>query len=580
MIFGPAPLSDASGAILAHSRRVGERMLRKGSVLDAAAIDALRADGVTEIICARLEPGDIPEDAAADRLAEPLLGPGIRRTRATTGRVNLIAEIPGLLRVNAARIDRLNTLDESLTLGTLPDYAVVAPKDLLATIKIIPFAVSGPILETAEALVRDGASPLTLHPFRPLKVGLVVSRLPGLKDSVVSKSIEITGRRVTALTGTLLPAVVCPHQEAAIAEGLQRLITAGADLLLVIGASAVVDRRDIGPAGIVRAGGEIRHFGMPVDPGNLICLGRIGDRPALVLPGCARSPNLNGIDFVLSRLFAGIPVTGADVMHMGVGGLLKDMETRPLPTHLEPRPSPDDPEPRPLTDGQKPRPLTDDKSHRPADKPRTAPRKTAAIAAIVLAAGRSSRMAPHNKLLIADKAGKPMIARVVDNVLSSGARPILVVTGHMRDAVEEALGGRPVTMLHAPDYAEGLAASLKTGIAAVPPECAGAIVCLGDMPLVTGRMIDRVLSMHDADEGRLIVQPTYQGKPGNPMLWDRRFFDEIMQLSGDTGARLLVRQHADSACEIEIGDDAILRDFDTPESLATLPRHMRSEEVE
>ena len=552
MRFGHAPLDEARGAIMAHSQRVGERMIRKGSLLDEAAIEALRAAGRTEVICARLEPGDVPEDIAADRLATPLVAPLIARSRAATGRVNLLAEAPGLLRVDASQIDRLNALDESMTIGTLPDYAVVAPKDLIATIKIIPFAVSGNMLAVAETLLRRGPSPLSLHPFRPLKVGLVITELPGLKDSVTEKTIAITEARITALTGSLLPPVRCAHHEDPIARALESLIGIGADLLLVIGASAVVDRRDVGPEGIVRAGGEILHFGMPVDPGNLICLGRIDGLPALVLPGCARSPSLNGIDFVLTRLFAGLEVTPRDIMRMGVGGLLKEMETRPMPREKAPA------------------------TPRSGAAPRSAP----VIGALVLAAGRSRRMAPHNKLLIADRSGKPMIARVVDNVLSSRARPVLVVTGHMADQVETALGGRPVRLVHAPDYAEGLSASLKAGIAAVPPEVAAVVVCLGDMPLVTGRMIDRLLSMYDPDEGRLIVLPTFRGKQGNPMLWDRRFFPEILAISGDSGARFLVGKHAEAVCEVEIGDDAVLRDFDTAESLATLPRGMRPVGVE
>jgi molybdenum cofactor cytidylyltransferase len=349
----------------------------------------------------------------------------------------------------------------------------------------------------------------------------------------------------------LLPPVHCAHEEAAIGRALEGLIEAGADLLLVVGASAVVDRRDVGPMGIVRAGGEILHFGMPVDPGNLICLGRIGTLPALVLPGCARSPAMNGIDYVLTRLFAGVPVTPADLMQMGVGGLLKEFEMRPLPREKAPA------------------------TPRSGAAPRSAPH----VAAVVLAAGRSRRMAPHNKLLIPDKTGKPMIARVVDNVLSSGARPVLVVLGHMGAEVETALAGRPVRYVHAADYAEGLSASLKAGIAAVPPDCAAAVVCLGDMPLVTGRMIDRLLSAYDPTEGRKIVLPTFHGKQGNPMLWDREFFAEILGISGDSGARFLVGKHLEVVAEIEMADDAVLRDFDTTESLATLPARLRPEGV-
>ena len=551
MKFGPVPLEEARGAIMAHSQRVGERMIRKGSVLDEGAVAALREAGREDVIVARLEPGDVPEDIAADRLAQPLVSPLLARTRAATGRVNLTAEVPGLLRVDTAMIDRLNTIDESLTIGTLPDYAVVAPKDLVATVKIIPFSVPGNVLAVAEALVRQAGSPLALHPFHHLKVGLVVTELPGLKDSVTDKTIAATEQRVSRLTGSLLTPLHSPHEEAPLGKALESLISQGADLLLVVGASAVVDRRDVGPSGIVRAGGEILHFGMPVDPGNLICLGRIGTRPALVLPGCARSPKLNGIDFVLTRLFAGLPVGPSDMMKMGVGGLLKEIDTRPLPREKAPA------------------------------TPQTgiAPRSAPTIAAVVLAAGRSRRMAPHNKLLVADRTGKAMIARVVDNVLSSNARPVLVVTGHQVEQVQHALGGRPVRFVHAADYAEGLSASLKAGIAAVPEDCAAALVCLGDMPLVTGRMIDRLLSNYDPDEGRLIVLPTFRGKQGNPMLWDRRFFPEILQITGDSGARFLLAKHMEAVVEVEMADDAVLRDFDTTESLATLPQRLRPEPI-
>ena len=547
MKFGPVPLDEARGAIMAHSQRVGERVIRKGSVLDEGSLVALREAGRAQVIVARLEPGDVPEDIAADRLAQPLISPLLGRTRAATGRVNLAAEVPGLLRVDAKMVNRINTIDESITIGTLPDYAVVAPKDLVATVKIIPFSVPGNVLAVAEALIRQAGSPLTLHPFHHLKVGLVVTELPGLKDSVTEKTIAATEQRVTQLTGSLLPPLRTPHEEEPIGQALETLITQGADLLLVVGASAVVDRRDVGPSGIVRAGGEILHFGMPVDPGNLICLGRIGDRPALVLPGCARSPKLNGIDFVLTRLFAGLRVGPADVMQMGVGGLLKEIDTRPLPREKAPA------------------------TPRSGAAPRSAP----TIAAVVLAAGRSRRMAPHNKLLVADRTGKPMIARVIDNVLSSNARPVLVVTGHQAEQIQHALGGRPVRYVHAADYAEGLSASLKAGIAAVPEECAAALVCLGDMPLVTGRMIDRLLAAYDPDEGRQIVLPTFRGKQGNPMLWDRRFFAEILQISGDSGARFLLGKHLETVAEVEMADDAVLRDFDTTESLNSLPQRLR-----
>ncbi len=547
MIFASFPLGEAEGAVLAHSHRTPNRVLKKGTVLDQAAIAALQAAGKTEVIAARFEPGDIPENEAAARLAAAVAAPRISAGRANTGRANLHADSAGLFLVDAPHLARLNRLDESLTLATLPDNSVVAPGDMLATIKVIPFAVPGAVLDQAEALARAEGPPFALHPFRKLKVGLVLSELPGLKESVLAGTIEATEARIHALGGTMLPARRCPHTTAAIAASLREMLEEGADLLLVAGASATVDRRDVGPAGVVAAGGRIVHFGMPVDPGNLICTCDLEGRPALVLPGCARSPKLNGIDWVLRRLFAGLPVDRDALAAMGLGGLLKDTDARPLPRA------------------------------KAAGKPEAPP---STIAAVVLAAGKSTRMAPYNKLLVTDRAGKPMIARTVDNVLSSGARPVIVVTGHHADEIKAALAGRPVTYVPSPNYEAGLSESLKSGIAAVPPECRAAIVCLADMPLVTGRIIDRLLAAHDTDEGRLIAVPTHQGQLGNPILWDRSFFPALLAMTGDGGGgRRIIREHAEQVAEVEVNDDAVLRDFDTRESLATLPPRLRPADV-
>ena len=545
MIFGPTPIEEAKGAILAHALRLTGKVLKKGTVLDDEAIAAIRESGKREVITARLEAGDVPEDEAAERLAQALLAAHLAKSRAATGRVNLLAETAGLLVLDAKRIDAINAVDESVTVATLPNHTVVSAKEMVATIKIIPFAVPGPVLSVAEAVARRAGPPFAIHPFRPLKVGLVLTEIPGIKDkeSVMEGAVEATAIRVEALCGSMLPVERARHEEGPVAEALGRLKRAGAEVLLIAGASAVVDRRDVGPAAIVRAGGVIDHFGMPVDPGNLLCLGRIGDIPAMVLPGCARSPKLNGFDWVLQRVFAGLKVTGNDIMAMGVGGLLKEIEVRPLPREQAPRTPP----------------------------VALAPRRARRVAAVVLAAGRSRRMAPLNKLLVADTQGIAMVARVIDNVLASHARPVVVVTGHERDRVEEALANRPVLIAHADDYAEGLSASLKAGLAALPADVEGFLVCLGDMPLVAGPMLDRLIAAFDPDEGRAIVMPTFRGKQGNPMLWSREFLAEILTITGDVGARHLVGRHADRMVEVEMADDAVLRDFDTTDALKGLP---------
>ena len=544
MKFGPTPLEEARGAVLAHTIRLPGRVIKKGSVLQEGELQALRAAQIREVIAASMQAGDVPEDEAAERLAQALMVPLLAKSRAATGRVNILADAPGLLVLDTVAIDRLNALDESITIATLPNHTLVTAREMLATIKIIPFAVPGVVLALAEAMLKALSAPLLrIAPLKPLRVGLVISELPGVKESAMEGAAEVTGARIAALNGSMLPVERVRHETPAIADALGRLRKQGAELLLIAGASAVVDRRDVGPAAIIRAGGAISHFGMPVDPGNLICLGGIGDIPALVLPGCARSPKLNGFDWVLARIFAGLQVTARDVMGMGVGGLLKEIEVRPLPREKAP--------------------LTPPPTH--------APRRARQVAALVLAAGRSRRMAPLNKLLVNDNKGITMVARVVDQALASQARPVIVVTGHERERVEEALAGRGVIFAHAEDFAQGLSASLKSGLAALPAESDGVLVCLGDMPLVSGAMMDRLLAAFDPEEGRAIVQPSFRGKQGNPMLWAREFVPAMMGVTGDVGARHIAALHADRLVEVEMPDDAVLRDFDTTEALKTAP---------
>lgn len=188
------------------------------------------------------------------------------------------------------------------------------------------------------------------------------------------------------------------------------------------------------------------------------------------------------------------------------------------------------------------------------------------IGAVVLAAGRSRRMGADNKLL-AEIDGKAMVARVVDAALASRARPVVVVTGHQARAVRAALADAPITFVHNPDFAEGLSTSLRSGLAALPVGLDGAVICLGDMPWIAAALIDRLIEAFDPTEGRAICVPTHSGRRGNPVLWAACYFDGMRRISGDTGARRLIEDHAEAVCEIPGDDDSVLRDVDVPESL-------------
>jgi molybdenum cofactor cytidylyltransferase len=142
------------------------------------------------------------------------------------------------------------------------------------------------------------------------------------------------------------------------------------------------------------------------------------------------------------------------------------------------------------------------------------------------------------------------------------------VLGNQEDAIDRALGKLPVERVRNLAFAEGLSTSLKCGLAALPHDIDGAVVCLGDMPLITGRDIDRLIAAFNPLEGRAIIVPTRRGKRGNPVLWARRFFAEMAELAGDVGAKHLIGEHAELVCEVEMDTDSVLVDIDTPEALA------------
>ncbi|HTH96045.1 MAG TPA: molybdopterin-binding/glycosyltransferase family 2 protein [Stellaceae bacterium] len=526
MLFGDIDVRQAEGAILAHTLRVADRVLSKGRKLDAADVSFLLEQGLETITAATLEPGDVGEDEAACRAAVGLAGDGIELGEPYGGRVNYIARHRGLLMFDRATIDKLNLRHEALAIGTLEPFSLVEAGQIVATIKVMPFAVPGPVLETWEhAAVRIAVLPLVSK-----RLALIQTMLPGTKPGMLDKTVQATLRRLDALNAKLLAESRVPHETEAVAAGIRQAHQRGADIILVCGASAVVDRRDVIPSAMVEAGGTVLHYGMPVDPGNLLVLGRLGGIPVLGLPGCARSPKLNGVDLVLRRLAADMPVDARAIMGMGVGGLLVDTPLRPQP-----------------------------RSSAKAENGKT-------VAAVVLAAGKSSRMGESKPLIEVD--GISFVERTVDAAIEAGAAPIVVVVGNDGEKIARRLDGRDVLIVENPDFAQGLSTSLKRGVEALPEDVAGALICLADMPDVDAALMRRLMSAFDPVERRGIVVPVHGGRRGNPVLWSRQFFADFMALSGDVGARKLLDTHDEWVTEIEVADEAPLLDLDTPEALA------------
>jgi molybdenum cofactor cytidylyltransferase len=325
--FGRMALDEALGAICVHSVRFADGVVKKGTLLGEAEVAKLRAAGVESVVAARLQPGDVGEDEAAARLASKVGGPGVRVEKAFTGRSNLYSEADGVLVLDEDRIAAVNEVDEAVTFATLPAYKAVVTGEMIGTVKIIPFAVPSRMLD--EALAKVGGRPLVrVAPFRLRRVGVVSTVLPGLKPSVVRKTVAVLQQRLDPAGASVSADLQTPHESAPLAQALRDLAAGDSELMVVFGASAITDRRDVIPAAIEAAGGCVEHFGMPVDPGNLLLIGEIAGRPVLGAPGCARSPKENGFDWILQRLLAQVPVTRADIAALGVGGLLMEIVQR------------------------------------------------------------------------------------------------------------------------------------------------------------------------------------------------------------------------------------------------------------
>jgi len=543
MRFETMKTGDALGAILAHSLDAGEKRLKKGRLLSEQDISDLLAAGTLEVTAAKLEQGDIGEDEAAGEIARNFAGEGLRAGAPFTGRSNLYAEVDGSVVLDQAAVEGANLTDDALTIATLPPFAMVAKGDMVATVKIIPYAAPSAAVEKLSKL--GLGAPIRVAPFKTLKAALITTQISQQKDSVTEKTRSTMAARLKPLGGTLVHEASCAHSAQAVSQSLKDAACDDIDIYFVLGASAVSDHRDVIPCGIENAAGKIIHFGMPVDPGNLLLLGELDGKPVIGLPGCARSPKVNGLDFVLRRIFAGLPVGREDIMRMGVGGLLSETTERLQPRHAR-----------------------QDKLGSTATKMR-APR----IAGIVLAAGLSSRMG-SNKLL-AEIDGIPLLRKTVSAAVDSHLEPVIIVTGHQAEKIHEALDGTGVVFAHNPQYAEGLSSSLRTGIASVPEDADGALILLGDMPEIPTVLIERMLAAFSPPDGRAICVATAGGKRGNPVLWGRQFFAEIEQVNGDSGAKHLIGTHDGFVCEVET-DGVIFNDVDTPEALVALRQRAKS----
>ena len=327
MQFGSVKLDKSEGSILAHSIKLENLNIRKGTILSEKHIIDLSNKGVKTVVVARLENGDIEENKSAIIISKAFTNNSLILSKANTGRINIFSKHDGLLRYNFSSIINFNLIDEGIALSLLAQNSFVKKKQLIGTLKVIPYS-----LPKKTILKFSGFENLIIvKPFKQKKFSLIQTSYSNIKKSFFEKTITETKKRVENLGGSLVDDIICEHNGKELTSKIETIIDKDIDILLISCASAVSDRNDILPKSIMDLGGDIIHFGLPVDPGNLLILASLNNKFLVGMPGCSRSPSLNGLDLILRMLTAEININKQIIASLGVGGLLKDTRLRPFP---------------------------------------------------------------------------------------------------------------------------------------------------------------------------------------------------------------------------------------------------------
>jgi len=329
MFFGLMKIIDSEGAILAHSFRLANLIIRKGTKLSKEHIDNLHKLRVKELVCAKLDQNDVNEDKAVTILSKTLFHSSLSFSKASKGRINIFSNFHGLLRYKKEKIIDYNLVNEGITLALLPYNSLVNTKQLIGTLKIIPYALPVRIINKLKKNFIKSSPVIKVNQIKFQTFGLIQTTFSSSKKSVIESTYKETLKRINNLNCSLIESLICKHEKIEITKSIDALVKKNVDIILIACASAVSDRRDVLPESINFSGGKIIHFGLPVDPGNLLILGELKKIPIIGMPGCARSPSINGFDLILRMILAGIKITKKEIAELSLGGLLKETKLRP-----------------------------------------------------------------------------------------------------------------------------------------------------------------------------------------------------------------------------------------------------------
>ena len=525
MYFGDINVKDSLDCILAHTIVINKKKFSKGTIITEIDKNYFINNKIRTIVCAKLDKNDFHEDKAANIIAETFHNNSIATEKAYTGRANILANKSGLLVIDEEKIRKFNKISDDITIATLNNNSTVKKGEMIATIKIISFAVKDSFIKKIKNTIYKKA--ISINPYIHKKCALILTHHKNKNEKLNSISERRVNERLKNLNCSLDITSYCEHDTKEISKKINIILKKKIDLIMILGSSAIVDIKDKIPEAINFSKGKIIRFGMPVDPGNLLLLGKIKNTHVIGLPGCARSPSLNGFDWVLEKVISGTNITKLNISNMGVGGLLKTLNIRA-------------------------------KSEKES--------KSYNITNIILAAGQSKRMREMNKLLIKID-NQTMIEKIVDISLKSTANNTIVVLGYENGVLQKLLENKKITTIVNKEYLKGQSSSLQLGISALPEDCDAALIMLGDMPNINSRLINQLIENYNPNDNKSIIIPTYKNKKGNPVLIDREFFPDILSIKGDKGAKDIIKANKKYIKELPQKNSTIVEDIDTKDDL-------------
>ena len=519
------------GSVLAQTYNLPGKTVSKGTLITKEIVAYFRTGNVQIILCAVPEEGDIHEDEAAEAISSAIDKNHIYAEKASTGRVNFKSQSLCLVRYERDLIKEVNLVDESIAFSIVEHNQLLAKNDLIATLKIIPFFTQKKYVDQVISILAKNELFKT-YSLNKKEVSLIQTSFEWQKKSIFKATSNVTRNRLEALDCSLNEEKLIRHDYEVLRSEIKSSIESGIDILLLSGASAIIDRSDYIPKAILAEGGEIIQYGLAVDPGNLLLVAKIGKTTIIGMPGCARSPKLNGFDWVLQLLMADIPVVKEELAEMGAGGLLMEIASRPLPRALA----------------------------------KSVNKREKKIMGVILAAGNSTRMGKDNKLL-KNIGGAPLIRNIALEITKSDLDSCSIVLGYQSDKVADVIKDLNINLILNPLWKEGQASSLKAALDSLTSSYSDLLIMLGDLPGIKSGHLNRIIEEHLSSENRSskITIPSFKGETGNPVIWGRSFFHDLSNLEGDEGGRVLFGQHPAAINLIEMDDPSVVTDTDTPE---------------